>query len=152
MQKKILWIFDSFPSSQLLSISLKPASEYFELSVHVLFRGESYSWCNPPCFEGAWCLLLQEGNANLAFFPLCSLEGSAGCWTLEQVGVEGFRGWELSLNSSRGVCAGWEEPGSGELCGWLPPRVRGERTGDVGKAGKEKCTSQNVLILTKSCC
>lgn len=76
MEKKILGIFGSFPSSQLLLISLKPVSEYFELSVCMLFSGESHIWCNPLCFEMAWHLLLQERVTNLAFFLHAALRGA----------------------------------------------------------------------------
>lgn len=147
MEKKILGISGSFPSSQLLLISLKPV--YFELSVHMLFSGEEYTWCNPLCFEVAWHLLLQERITNLAFFSTCSLEGSTDCWTTEQMGVECFKGWELSLNSSHGVCAGLKKFSSGELCGSLQLRVWGKWSGDVGKFRKEKWREkQKVFVKT----
>lgn len=70
MEKMILRFFGSFPSSQLLLIYLKSVWQYFELSVHMLFSGESYTWCNALCFEVAWHLLLLERIMNVAFFFL----------------------------------------------------------------------------------
>lgn len=90
MEKKIIGIFGSFPSLELLLISLKLVSEYFELSVHMLFSGESYTWCNSVYFEVAQHLLLQERirMLRIQLFSPCSLERG---WTTEPVGVVFFK-------------------------------------------------------------
>lgn len=117
MEKKILGISGSFPSSQLLLISLKPV--YFELSVHMLFSGEEYTWCNPLCFEVAWHLLLQERITNLAFFlhaalreaqiaeqqsRLVSSAWKVGSWVWTPY-MESVRAWRsLALGSFVACC------------------------------------------------
>lgn len=57
----------------------------FELSVHMLFSGESCTWCNSAYFEVAQHLLLQERIKIQLFFSLQPWERG---WTTEQVGVE----------------------------------------------------------------